>query len=363
MEKRQSHFGRLIKWIYNPRGHGPDALRSLFVINPILIGMIVVVTNGSGSKFWQHYFYSLLIGQGVALTCILTAKSLSFFGVRLLGIQIQRRTFIMASASAMVPGLWFGFKLADAVVLSNDPSRHSFSDYSSGLMIGALFLGIFSLADMWIAAQKHTSELENENLQAKLSALSAQMNPHLLFNALNTIASTIPSNPAAAEETTLKLSELYRGILASSKRASHPLSLELEICRAYLGIESSRFGDRLKWSIESDPALENLEVPTLLIQPLVENAIKHGISQHAQGGKVHLQISRQDGRVSIQVIDDGIGFGNSRSTQGTGTGVSSCKARLELLYRGKASFEIGTCHDGNGTRVQISFPEKMETLT
>jgi signal transduction histidine kinase len=358
----QTYLSHAFTWAFNPKGRGPDPLRALFLINPVMMLVIFIITSGVGPHFWWRYFYGLLIGESVSLTCILNSLIITIISFKIFKIKVPQRTYVMANGAAMVPGLWFGFQVADAFFLffGERMPAHSYGDYSSGIMIGALFLSMFSMIDLWISSQKRTKELETENLQAKLSALSAQMNPHLLFNALNTIASTISTNPSAAEETTMKLSDLYRGILSSSKRSSHELARELEICRAYLGIESDRFGDRLKWSITVEPGLESIEIPTLLIQPLVENAIKHGISQGAQGGKVEVKISRMDQFISITVEDDGAGFGNSRSTQGTGTGVSSCRSRLELLYQGKATFEICKGAEGSGTLVSIRIPENQE---
>lgn len=351
-------FFRIFKWLFNPRNTGPDLVRTLFIVNPLLMLPMTVILGGLSENFWLHYLYALIVGQTISLTCYSTNSIITLLGFMVFKRKVRRRTLILAGLAEIGPGLWIGFRIAGNAtrLLGNEWQPPTFSDYGVGLSIGSLFFCTIILLDLWSFAKIQAHQLENETLQAKLSALNAQMNPHLLFNALNTIAATIASHPEMAEDTTLKLSELYRGILTSSKRNTHSLATELEICRAYLGIESARFSDRLRWSIDLAPGLETVEIPTLLIQPLVENAIKHGISQLVAGGTVSISISQVDDYVQIGVEDDGIGFGNSRLKNGTGTGVSSCRSRLHLTYGERASFTMGPCIQGHGTRVQIRIP-------
>ena len=364
MNERPDLFSRAVRWSFNPEGRGPHLLRTLFIVIPALMFPIMVLTTGLQGHFLRRFFYSLCIGEVISLTCASFTNTVGYISSRF-RIKIRYRTYILASAAGMGPGMWLAFHLVDPIwarYFHFRPEIHDLADYGVGFVIGGLILSIITLSDLWITARAEAEKLQTETLQAKLSALSAQLNPHLLFNALNTIASTIPSDPRAAEETTLKLSELYRGILTSSRRASHPLGEELELCRSYLGIEAARFGQRLRWSIDAPTELLPLEIPALLIQPLVENAVKHGISQKAEGGTIAVRVFREPPGLAIVVEDDGVGLGNSISKRGTGTGVSSCRARLELVYQGRASFEIAARADGPGTRVAIRIPEKMEVL-
>jgi signal transduction histidine kinase len=358
MDRFFERLSRKLKWAYNPHGRGPEPLQMLLVVNPIVMLPMTVMMGGIGEHFWGHYFYAVLVGDGVSSVCMATQVAIGKSFSRFFNIQLQRRTYIMIALASMFPGLLFAFWFADRFLqfFGKAPSFHRYSDYGTGWTLGAIIFIMLVVMDLWLQAKTRANELETESLQAKLSALSAQMNPHLLFNALNTIASAIPSDPRAAEEITLKLSELYRGVLASSKRTTHALSEELELCRAYLGIETARFGERLSWTIDAEPGVGKSEIPALLIQPLVENAIKHGISQRASGGNVRVRAFREAGFVQISVEDDGVGIGNSRSQKGTGTGVSSCRSRLELFYAGRASFEIGPGDQGAGTRVLIRVP-------
>lgn len=351
-------FERLLKWAFNANGRGPQFFRLFLVVNPILIFFVVIVMGGFGDRFWTRYLYALIVGECVSMTCYSLSIITAIVGHKILKVQVPRKTFIWISVAGMFPGLWIGFKVSKRIasLLGNQTEPASYSDYGSGFAIGSLIFGVIVLIDMWSTTRRHAKKLETETLHAKLSALSAQMNPHLLFNALNTIASTISTDPLLAEETTLKLSELYRGILNSSKRNSHSIREELDICRSYLSVESARFGDRLKWTIHSDPKLEPFEIPTLLIQPLVENAVKHGLSQKIEGGTIRVDIIRQETFVHITIEDDGIGFGNSTSKSGTGTGLSSCKTRLELAYQGLATFQALSSENEKGSRIVIRIP-------
>jgi LytS/YehU family sensor histidine kinase len=199
-------------------------------------------------------------------------------------------------------------------------------------------------------------ELEKERLQAMLTQLKDQMNPHFLFNTLNTVASLIPADPAKAERVLVKLSALYQGVLASTRRTLHPLSQELDFCRDYLDIEKARFGRRLK-AVVGRPrglAASRVQVPVLLLQPLVENAVKHGLSSRAAGGSLKVSARRQGDSLVLSVEDDGVGFGKSPYS-GSGTALGNCRKRLELAYGKKGSLQV-LARKGGGTRVEVVMP-------
>ena len=164
------------------------------------------------------------------------------------------------------------------------------------------------------------------------------MNPHLLFNALNTVAALIPSDPASAEALTLRLAELYRAVLDACQKERHSLAEELMLCRAYLEIEHARFGDRLKFEIDCDPSLDlaAISAPPLLVQPLIENAVKHGITPLVAGGSLRVSLARADGALRITVSDDGAGLGRAIASGGAaarrGTALANLRARLALAY-------------------------------
>jgi signal transduction histidine kinase len=206
------------------------------------------------------------------------------------------------------------------------------------------------------AAEARVREHEAARLQARLAALTSEMNPHLLFNALNTVASLVHTDPERAEDVILQLSELYRGLLCSSGAATHDLGEELAICEAYLRLEQARFGPRLQADVGVDPALANrpIPIPILVLQPFVENAVTHGISQRARGGRVSVSARLLDSCVELCVEDDGVGLGQS-THRGSGKAMANCRNRLSLAYGDRARLDVSE-RGGGGTKVVVSIP-------
>lgn len=193
--------------------------------------------------------------------------------------------------------------------------------------------------------QRRVSALERAALESRLSALSAQVNPHFLFNTLNTLAELVHEDEDAAEDLVTDLSAIMRAALRSAT-GRVPLTEELAVIRRLLRVESARLGDRLRWSIDSDEALGSarVSVPGLLIQPLVENAVKYAAASRAGGGAVRVALSRAASHVEVRVIDDGPGLPEDiaaelaagalsvRGTEGNGGGLRSCLERLKLTW-------------------------------
>jgi LytS/YehU family sensor histidine kinase len=204
------------------------------------------------------------------------------------------------------------------------------------------------LAEKEVAEQR----LKELKVKAELSSLRARVNPHFLFNTLNSIASLIPVDPGKAEEMVQMLSALFRHALDSGSRDLVSLSEEIATVKAYLEIEKVRLGKRLDYSIDLDGGLEKMVLPGMLLQPLVENGIKHGIGPLKEGGRIHVRCSREDGRCKIEVADTGRGMAGEPA--GDGFGLASVKERLALQYGDDHAFEIGG-GDG-GTRVTIVLP-------
>jgi two-component sensor histidine kinase len=224
------------------------------------------------------------------------------------------------------------------------------------LLICFFFKSWQDLRDAVAAGQLKAEEMEKERLQALLTKLKDQMNPHFLFNTLNTVAALIPADPNQAERVVVKLSGLFQAVLAASRKTTHSLAQELEFCRDYLEIEQARFGTRLKVKMQAgnDREKETIQLPVLILQPLVENAVKHGLSSRAQGGSLWVGYAREGAGLKIWVEDDGVGFGNS-SYRGSGTALENCRKRLELSYGNGATIDIFP-RKPEGTRVVMNLP-------
>jgi two-component system sensor histidine kinase AlgZ len=167
-------------------------------------------------------------------------------------------------------------------------------------------------------------------LEAQLAALQARTNPHFFFNSVNTVAALIPDDPVLAERTLERLADLFRYALDSSRTRTVPLAKEIAMVRDYLAIQGARFGSRLRSEVTLDPEAAEVALPPLLLQPLVENAILHGVGERKHGA-VAVSARRDADRVVIEVRDDGPGVGASRH-HGTGTSVEDLAARIRLHY-------------------------------
>ncbi|MEZ5402405.1 MAG: sensor histidine kinase [Bryobacteraceae bacterium] len=197
--------------------------------------------------------------------------------------------------------------------------------------------------------------LENEKLSARaeLRALQAQINPHFLFNALNTLYGITPREATLARRLTLSLAELFRYFLRTG-HTSVTVREELEIVRSYLAIEEQRLGGKLEFSIDAPEACLRIPIPMLSIQPLVENAVKHGVAANPAGGTIRIAAEPKAGALTIEVRDSGAGSGQGApKTAGAGIGLSNVRRRLELRYGPEASLELSVRPDGTVARLLI----------
>jgi two-component system sensor histidine kinase AlgZ len=190
-------------------------------------------------------------------------------------------------------------------------------------------------------------------LKAQLEALQARTNPHFFFNSINTVASLIADDPVLAERTLERLAELFRYALEAGKVAAVPLQREFDMVRDYLAIQQARFGDHLLTSVTLDPEVARVEVPPLVLQPLVENAILHGLANRREG-RVDVSARREGGNVLIEVRDDGPGPGAS-AHQGTQTSMRELTERLRLFFGEPGRVEVSAA-PGGGCLVTLAVP-------
>ncbi len=204
-------------------------------------------------------------------------------------------------------------------------------------------------------------------LEARFDALQRQINPHFLFNTLNSISSLIRFRPEMAREMIVQLSNILRALLKDHD-AYVPFREELTFTDDYLGIEVVRFGaEKLRVIKEIDPATLELLVPCMLLQPLIENSIKHGLEPRLQGGTITLRSRIQGSKMIVEVEDDGIGMAEGRArevgfvSRGAGIGMRNVRERLEVLYGNNSRFEVFS-RPGRGTRVTLEIPKAPNVL-
>jgi two-component system LytT family sensor kinase len=214
-----------------------------------------------------------------------------------------------------------------------------------------------------IRIEQSLEEQKRLLLEARFDALQRQINPHFLFNTLNSIASLVRFRPEQARELIVKLANILRKML-NEHDAFVPFRDELATTDDYLSIEIARFGaEKLSVAREIDPATLEIAVPSMLLQPLVENSIKHGLEPRIAGGVVTLRSRLERERLIIEVEDDGVGIDPGRAhssgvLQGNGIGMRNVRERLEVLYGDAALFEVMS-RPGRGTKVTLAFPAQI----
>jgi two-component system, LytTR family, sensor kinase len=202
----------------------------------------------------------------------------------------------------------------------------------------------------------HTAELETQLVRARLGALKMQLQPHFLFNTMNAIMVLVRQQRGAeAEETIARLSDLLRFVLDDALVQEVPLRRELEYLGLYLSIEQLRFADRLRVVIDADPAVLGAAVPHMGLQPVVENAVRHGAAQSETGATIRLTASRVDETLVVEVADDGPGLAPADPAQRRGIGLDNTRARLRQLYGDRASLSIAS-GEPSGAVVRIVLP-------
>ena len=312
-----------------------------------------------GRFFWLDAF----VLNSIISICIGLSVSNAF---RLLQPPLERRfhgrvAIAAGHAGIAVLGTAVGVELAVRIVEAiggmhaDDLRRDAFR---IGIVIVTVILA-FDLAYSRLRRKARRDELRAQEarkqaLRAELKALQARTNPHFLFNSLNTAAGLIDEDPAAAEKVIEKLAGLFRYSLRGSETSWVRLGEELEAVRSYLEVEAIRLGDRLTSEISVAPGVAETLVPPLVLQPLVENAVLHGVAPRRGGGRVTVAAARNGSSLVLSVADDGDGPGSSPH-RGSGTSLADLEKRLAMVYGDDAGLTAGA-GDGGGYRVALSLP-------
>lgn len=272
-----------------------------------------------------------------------------------------------AACANVLFAAWTTFLIVTFQPFGPEYTEHALPTFRSGIIDGLLttivFYALILTMNHFFEARerllKQNAELAqlNEQLaQAQLSALRRQIEPHFLFNALNSIAGLIrESKPSEAITMLVSLSDFLRRTLSESNRQEVPLSEELDFVQHYLATQKVRFAERLQLSVDVPQELQGAAIPNLILQPLVENAIKHGIAKRKEGGAVRIAASARDNQLHISVSNDGPSLAPGWDAASTGIGVANVRARLAALYGDAASFVMDARSLG-GVEVAITLP-------
>lgn len=232
--------------------------------------------------------------------------------------------------------------------------------------VGIVLLASFLIYFVWTLfyfiyhyIEKYNTALKYEALknEVELNNLKSQLNPHFIFNALNSIRALIDENPSKSKDAITQLSSILRSSLVTNKQKLTSFDEEINTVKDYLNLETIRFEERLKTRFDIDPDSKNFSVPPLMIQTLVENGIKHGISKLQKGGIISVESKVKDSRLTIRIRNNGQ-LANLKLNGVKGFGIENTRQRLKLLYGDKASFSIFN-EDENTVVTEVSLPQNI----
>lgn len=309
----------------------------------IVLALLISAFHGEwiGTKgLTFQILYSTIISLCIT-NCIYVSQKLLFFSKKTFWV------YIAIYYSSSIIGMLIAIELIYLVqaLLYNVPYQffHLQDTLFSSIVVVIICTVIFSYHTQ---RERMNAKLKEKDLdvlrmkqmrtQAQLATLQSKINPHFLYNSLNAIASLIHEDPDKAEDMTLKLSKLFRYSINQSQEPLVSLKEEMEIIGTYLDIEKVRFGDRIKFSVQVDESLTNAIIPRFLLQPLVENALKHGLNNVTHSGELRIVIRKTD-KILISIADNGKPF---PAELGMGYGLQSTYDKLELLYPGAYELQI-----------------------
>ena len=342
-------------------------IRILLIVNTVItvfVWFLNVREVTNFKEFINLLLYLLILVQsiGFSIFTVLKLFPLDNIGFKSLKWFIIILSIVIAGWIGMFIGTILSDFLTNIQVYLTFSRNEIFMFSGQFLVFGLLAFGYFMLREKLreTAARLAEKEIREQRLlqqktQAELDALRAKINPHFLFNTLNSIASLIPDDPKGAEDMVQKLSFLFRNTLDVNHRTMISLTDEFDTVKKYLEIERIRLGKRLTYRIEIDESLKKVPIPALLLQPLVENAIRHGIAPKKEGGEIVIQAQKEKDRCRIQISDTGVGFPEDKSFKGFG--LRSVCERLDICYSDDYQFTIS---NQDGTQIIISIPIQIE---
>ena len=329
---------------------------TVFVLTGALYSLTIYMTSGRATSEWQPTIINF------SLKGILSLPVYWLLFVKFAKVPIGKRLFIHLATAPAYVGCWliayhfvcrifgYGYLQGNAI----------WWDVFIPLLLYLIQFGIIHAYDYYRRLElKLESEKELQHLvhQGELNALKAQIQPHFLFNTLNSISASLPAAAEHGREMIARLADTFRYSMRSIESDLIPLQEELNFIKDCLELESERFRDRLHYTIDVDTDLASLRIPPMLLHPLVENAVKHGIAGKVGGGEIRLHIYQTDGLVHFEVIDTGAGFRipPDESLFARGIGLRNVRARLRGLYQVELTIQP---HIPAGARIRFAIPKK-----
>ncbi len=296
---------------------------------------------------WAARRYPFDTGHKVKAVVAHSVGALTFAGVHFIGMMSVR--FLLSADGGKYPSVpWSQFF-----------QRRLLEQLDWSLMVYAVVVGVSHAIAFYHESQERklkSAQLETRLVEARLKTLEAELHPHFLFNTLHAISTLVHRDPEAADRMISRLSDLLSITFDRTGEPKVTLKEEIDFLQKYLDIEQTRFQDRLTVSVTVDPEGLDGEVPRMILQPLVENAIKHGIAGRNGGNQIHISAGREGDRLWMQVRDNGVGLqvGTLKALR-TGVGLSNTRARLDCLYGRLYRLEFTDKHGGLSVLIEIPF--------
>ncbi|MFK7810104.1 MAG: sensor histidine kinase [Saprospiraceae bacterium] len=308
------------------------------------------------------------IGLNYLIKALLTAPLWWLFFRRLEASPFWKKLLVHFIALPLFTTVWMWvyYMLSDSIGMIRAQGSQIVWDFYITVLFYIVQFGVFHLIDYYKKLKQQqllAMQLSQLNLQSELSALKAQLNPHFLYNVFNTINAAIPVSAKNARDMVNKLSDLFRYQLKASREELVMVIEELEFVKKYLDLERERFGDRLLFEIDVDEEILNVKIPPMLLQPIVENSVKHGISPLIEGGKISLDIRNMGSSLQIVISDTGAGIDNQRKSDllKRGIGLSNTEERLEKMY-GKGMELTDNTPKGLIVKFEVPINNESESL-
>ncbi len=334
----------------------------VFLFNTIIAVTLTLVNGhlGFGGLFWLMMVYSQSIG--FSILSVIHLLGLFHRDGEKRGVDIAIGVVVGSLLGSLLGGLLTGTL---DYLLTN-----SMSGLGGNLMLGIIFgsaighffISRYRMTSAMLELQQHQNRqlgAEKELAETQLRLLQAQIEPHFLFNTLSNIHSLIETDPRRASTVLAAFSDFLRASLHRSREGETTLGDEVAMINAYMDIQQARMGERLRFYVDVPQALLCLPCPPMLVQPLVENAVVHGIEPQVEGGRVELRVMTHGARLRIEVSDDGAGLASGKC--GSGVALENIRARLHALYGSKAALEI-TAGQSRGTDVVLEIPLEHDNV-
>jgi signal transduction histidine kinase len=341
-----------------------QSLRHALVVGGLCLGIAVLLTAADGGRFSTKLIYSLSIGAMCTLVVALVRLAVAGAtdqlrrtrGMPLEPIQNSWRSALPGALVAMVLGPSLGVGLADWITGYSSTSLLDFASAGTrttivlGVLGTVVALTIIGSMESLYAARARAEASQRQAAENQLRLLQSQLEPHMLFNTLANLRVLIGLDAERAQAMLDRLIAFLRAMLNASRLSAHPLATEFERLADYLALMGVRMGPRLQTRLDLPPALRDLPVPPLLLQPLVENAIKHGLEPQVKPGRVEVSARAEGDALVLRVRDTGQGLSAAAAAKGIGShfGLAQVRERLATLHGQAASLTLADAADAEG---------------